>query len=322
MSKSDYIEHIARISDGKDSLKMVDVIITRGLQLDRVTTTDVWATDTIRAELPEVLIAKERIEEKLWQMYRINVEHLCATNKDGSKRTYEQMFYHVPNRRSQTVQVERETGSARLRPGSIRGFPDLWNKWCQSDLKRNAKIPSTGINYRVPAQHGVQLLPETQNRTDAFLNERPTRRRKRNIVEYIGIAADEPDRFGQLNEWKRAPLVEFGIEEPLCGLFCQYNDILLPSYDTGCRDGCWFCHNQGVAQLRNLWRNYPDHWALLMKWDLDSPVTFKADGHTVHDFDRRFQMEEDGVIPMDNTFRWYPVENYFSIFDLIREELL
>ena len=59
-----------------------------------------------------------------------------------------------------------------------------------------------------------------------------------------------------------------------------------------------------------------------MKWDLDSPVTFKADGHTVHDFDRRFQMEEDGVIPMDNTFRWYPVENYFSIFDLIREELL
>ena len=135
MSKSDYIEHIARISDGKDSLKMVDVIITRGLQLDRVTTTDVWATDTIRAELPEVLIAKERIEEKLWQMYRINVEHLCATNKDGSKRTYEQMFYHIPVRRSQTVQVERETGSARLRPGSIRGFPDLWNKWCQSDLK-------------------------------------------------------------------------------------------------------------------------------------------------------------------------------------------
>lgn len=33
-------------------------------------------------------------------------------------------------------------------------------------------------------------------------------------------------------------------------------------------------------------------------------------------------MEADGVIPMDNTFRWYPVENYFSMFDLIREEIL
>lgn len=123
-------------------------------------------------------------------------------------------------------------------------------------------------------------------------------------MEYIGIAADEPDRFGQLSEWKRAPLVEFDIEENLCGLFCQYNDILLPSYDTGCRDGCWFCHNQGINQLRSLWRNYPDHWALLMKWDLDSPVTFKADGHTVHDFDRRFQMEVERKIPTGRTFRW------------------
>lgn len=34
---------------GKDSLKMLNVIITRGLPLDGVTTTDVWATDTVRA---------------------------------------------------------------------------------------------------------------------------------------------------------------------------------------------------------------------------------------------------------------------------------
>ena len=163
------IEHIARISEGKDSLKMIDVIITRGLQLDGVTTTDVWATDTVRAELPEVLEAKMRIEEKLWQMYRIEVDHLCAQNADGTKRTYEQMFYHIPNRRSKSVQVERGRERERererdgLRPGSIRGFPDLWNKWCQSDLKRNARLPSAGINYRIPSQHQIQLVPETQN---------------------------------------------------------------------------------------------------------------------------------------------------------------
>ena len=132
---------------------------------------------------------------------------------------------------------------------------------------------------------------------------------ERNIVEYIGIAADEPERFGQLNEWKRAPLAEFGIEEGLCGLHCQYNDMLLPSYETSCRDGCWFCHNQVIDQLRNLWRNYPDHWALLLKWDKDSPVTFKADGHTVHDFDKRFQMEEDGLIDTHRPFRWAMLDN-------------
>lgn len=127
-------------------------------------------------------------------------------------------------------------------------------------------------------------------------------------MEYIGIAADEPARHGQLNEKKRAPLVEFGIDEGLCGLYCQYNDMLAPTYETSCRDGCWFCHNQGVDQLRHLWRNYPDLWALLMKWDLDSPVDFKADGHTVHDFDRRFLMELERKIPMDRTFRWSMLE--------------
>lgn len=47
-------------------------------------------------------------------------------------------------------------------------------------------------------------------------------------MEYLGIAADEPERFGQLNDRKRAPLVEFGIEEDLCGLYCKYNGILSP----------------------------------------------------------------------------------------------
>lgn len=128
-------------------------------------------------------------------------------------------------------------------------------------------------------------------------------------MEYLGIAADEPDRFCQLNDRKRAPLKEFGIEEDLCGLHCQYNDILLPSYETSCRDGCWFCHNQGVNQLRNLWKKHPNLWALLMKWDLDSPVAFKADGHTVHDYDRRFQMEAERKIPTDMTFRWRMLDN-------------
>ena len=41
-----------------------------------------------------------------------------------------------------------------------------------------------------------------------------------------------------------------------------------------------------------------------MKWDLDSPISFKADGHTVHDFDRRFEMEDKRLVPTDNTFRW------------------
>lgn len=335
-------EYIARISYGKDSLKMLEVIRSRGLPLDRITTTDVWATETISANLPPMEQFKARMDQKIWDMYRIEVEHLCARNQDGTKRTYEQMFYHVPVRKSgggtdkgrfldiptsgtRGVKLHSSGMPSHRIQGTITGFPpNTRYNWCQKlkicgggykgfplatgvtwcqKLKTRAKPGVSGANISM-----VQKTKDRQSQ-NTFSTERGNATRKdRNVVEYLGIAADEPARFGQLNAKKRAPLVEFGIDEDLCGLYCQYNDMLAPTYETSCRDGCWFCHNQGVDQLRLLRRNYPDLWALLMKWDLDSPVTFKADGHTVHDFDRRFQMEEERIVPTDRTFRWNMLE--------------
>ena len=248
---------------------------------------------------------------------------------------YEQMFYHVPVRRSQSGQVERErereTGSVLARSSDSR---ICGTRGVKLDSNGAPGIPNARNNHRILAKQPIQLVSETQicmgtrpqgfpvqispwcrklkidKVKTPFSSERGlTTRKDRNIVEYLGIAADEPKRFGQLNDKKRAPLVEFGIDEDLCGLYCQYNDMLSPSYETSFRDGCWFCHNQGIAQLRHLRKNYPDLWALLMKWDLDSPVSFKADGHTVHDFDRRFQLEQDGLIPIGKNFRWDWLDN-------------
>ena len=57
--------------------------------------------------------------------------------------------------------------------------------------------------------------------------------------------------------------------------------------------------------MRLLRRKYPEYWDLMLKWDKDSPAAFHADGHTVHDFERRFQMEDDGFISADDkVFRW------------------
>ena len=73
----------------------------------------------------------------------------------------------------------------------------------------------------------------------------------------------------------------------------------LPEADAG------FAIIRGVGQLRLLRKNYPELWGLMLKWDNDSIRTYHADGHTVHDFDRRFQMEDDGLIaPDDKIFRW------------------
>lgn len=43
---------------------------------------------------------------------------------------------------------------------------------------------------------------------------------------------------------------------------------------------------------------------------MESPVTFRPDGHTLMDFDKRFRLEEQGVVPTDRTFRWNMLENY------------
>ena len=128
-------QYIARISYGKDSLKMLEVIKSRGLPLDRITTTDVWATDTISANLPPLDAFKERMDQRIWDMYRIEVEHLCARNKDGSKKTYEQMFYHVPVRRSQNVQVERER-ERRSDPRLPRFVEQVVSVRSQADCQR------------------------------------------------------------------------------------------------------------------------------------------------------------------------------------------
>ena len=130
---------------------------------------------------------------------------------------------------------------------------------------------------------------------------------KINIVHYIGIAADEPLRIKKHIDKpdKILPLVQIGWDEALCGLEATYMDMLSPTYTDGqMRDGCWFCHNQGVAQLRRLRKLYPDLWAKLMRLDLDSPLAFHSDGHTVHDFERRFEAEDSGLIDMKQPFRW------------------
>lgn len=304
-------QYIARISHGKDSMKMLDVIISRGLRLYRITTTDIWATETIRGEHPEMVKFKERADEYIWQKYRIEVEHLCAM-KDGEKVTYEKLFYHVPKRKAKNaggvLSAARDNTWISDQMGAV--VPASSQETCRNPA-RKVFLRKSGAGAR-NSKSTIYGFPVSLNRKGNWCTklktrflESPAARGGTNIVEYIGIAADEPKRFGQLNDRKRAPLVEFGIEEALCGLYCQYEGILAPSYETSCRDGCWFCHNQGVNQLRQLRKNYPELWRLLLKWDADSPVNFKPDGHTVHDYDRRFQLEDEHFLtPGDPKFRW------------------
>lgn len=145
---NDQLQYIARISHGKDSLKMLDVIFTRGLKLDRITTTDVWATDTIRGEHPKMVEFKARADEYIWRKYRIEVEHLCAM-KNGEKVTYEKLFYHVPQRKAKNggVLETRERGNQRISEPMVQMVPIFPQERC-SNPAHKVFLHKSGVGAR------------------------------------------------------------------------------------------------------------------------------------------------------------------------------
>lgn len=179
--------------------------------------------------------------------------------------------------------------------------------------KPRTKGKSIGVIYGFPMVRGpmVQLRTQTTGAAPVFSKSSLAQGASTNIVQYLGIAADEPARLKRLDGvTKTSPLAAIGWKEADARKWCEQNDLLSPIYTTSTRGGCWFCHQQSLDQLRLLRKNYPDLWALLLKWDEDSPVTFRPDGHTVHDLDRRFQLEDDGKIPTDKRFRWDMLDKY------------
>ena len=166
----------------------------------------------------------------------------------------------------------------------------------QARLNENGNLWVPDIENQGQLVHGAQ---------DKGFSQSAALGAKINTVQYLGIAADEPERIERHTKPNVIlPLVLIGWDEAYCRQLCEENDLLSPIYSTATRGGCWFCHNQGVEQLRQLRHDYPDLWALLLKWDKDSLVSFKPDGHTVHDFDKRFSLEDKGLIDASAPFRW------------------
>lgn len=256
-------ECILSLSYGKDSIACIGAIEQLGWPLDRIIHAEVWATDTIPADLPPMVEFKAKADKIIKERWGIDVEHVCAM-QDGKKLTYQDVFYRT-----------RKSSRNGNPLHKMYGWPFQKGPWCNDRLK-------VGV-LDVIGKAGIQ---------------------------YIGIAADEPNRFHTLTETKISPLVAAGWDEAYCRNWCVENDLLSPIYTTSTRGGCWFCHNQGNDQLRELRKNYPHLWKLMLKWDADSPVTFRANGKTVMDYDKRLYLEEAGAVPCNRKFRWKMLDEW------------
>lgn len=134
----------------------------------------------------------------------------------------------------------------------------------------------------------------TANKTSAL--DKHAKVAGKNVIQYIGIAADEQKRLQRLPLYKVAPLAKFGFTEAdalaYCydrGFFWEENGIRL--YDVLDRVSCWYCANKNLKELRNIRTHLPKYWNRLKDLQSRTDRPMKGPGKSVFDLEERFGKE-------------------------------
>lgn len=113
---------IVNLSYGKDSLAAIHVAIDiLGWNVVRIVHAEVWATDTIPGDSPDMVEFKKRVDAYILRRWGVAVEHF------RSKDTFESFFFD-------TIKYKTER-SREDRTGQIHGWPYLKGSWCLRQLK-------------------------------------------------------------------------------------------------------------------------------------------------------------------------------------------
>ena len=222
-----------------------------GWPLDRIVHAEIWATDTISADLPPMVEFKKKADAIIKERYGIEVEHIYAV-RGGERDTYEKRFY-----------AELTRGKF---VGTIKGFPLTRAGWCkalkygsQVDLRKHIlsddeEAPENGratgftgsrcgkgtgatptSRLQHSADYGVcKQVPSVLHRgtqvvhpvPPAFSDSPVSEGADTNtLVQYLGIAADEPKRLARLDGINKiSPLAAIGWTEADCWKWCEEND--------------------------------------------------------------------------------------------------
>ena len=129
-------EYILSLSYGKDSIACLFAIEQLGWPLDRIVHAEVWATDTIHADLPPMVEFKAKADTIIKERWGIEVEHVCAM-RDGKKLTYEDLFYHVPVKKCKSgggtsdFRWSEGIGAQATSNDQRCGWPHQIGSWCK-----------------------------------------------------------------------------------------------------------------------------------------------------------------------------------------------
>lgn len=120
-------------------------------------------------------------------------------------------------------------------------------------------------------------------------------KKQKNVVQYVGIAIDEPERLKRLeNTNKVSLLAKYGYTEKKAKELCKEYGLLSPIYEVSSRQGCWFCPNARTKELLYIKNNYPYLWEKLKELSkTKNLVTDKFNrNETFEELEKR--LEEEG----------------------------
>ena len=203
---------------------------------------------------------------------------------------FPQLYRHVDK-------VERETGIKITRVKAEHDFEYYFAKE-KISRKRSTAFAGKygkehdGYGWAGPKMRWCTQVLENQPR-ERYLK---ALRDKYELVEYVGLAADEEYRLKRKNNQRencRHPLVEWGMTEADCLAYCRERGYDWEGlYDNMRRVSCWCCPMQSLQELRALYREFPELWAQLKIWDDMAWRPFRAD-YSVKQLEQRFDFEED-----------------------------
>ena len=176
-------------------------------------------------EFPEMYEHLAKVDEFLFRERGIHITTL------RHPQGFEYLMFEKPMEKPRSIEKRQRLGL----PMCGYGWPGFRVRWCTGRLK-------------------VRLIEKEITRL----------KKDRNVVQYIGIAADEAWRCKD----KKYPLVDWGITEAQALQICYDHGFDFGGlYRIYHRASCWCCPMQRIDELRKLRKFHPQLWKHLRELD-------------------------------------------------------
>lgn len=200
--------------------------------------------------------------------------------------------WEFPQMAEHIRQVERYIGREITRLFPSHGDFNYWMFDRVASRCKKGNTPKIGKAWPGPAQRWC-----TGRKTET-IDKYHRQYKAEGMISYVGFAADEINRMIRPNisaRWyeTRFPLYDFDMTEADCLEYCYSKGFTWGGlYNHFKRVSCWCCPLQSLKDLKQLYLYFPDLWARLKDMDKRAWNTFRADGQSVEDLEKRFYFEE------------------------------